>query len=117
MSRLFSGTSLDRPLTCERCGEPLDRCACPRTSGGSILLPKDQQARVRREKRRGKFVTVISGLDPAASDLPGLLKTLRTKYGAGGTISDNELELQGDHKDKLIELLKSMGYPAKGAGG
>lgn len=117
MSRLFSGTPLDRPVTCERCGELLDRCTCPRTAQGAILLPKDQQARVRREKRRGKFVTVISGLDPVASDLPGLLKSLRTRFGAGGTVSEGELELQGDHKEKLIELLKSMGYPAKGAGG
>lgn len=104
-------------MTCERCGKALAGCACPRDQGGAILLPKDQPARVRREKRRGKFVTVISGLDPKASDLPGLLKTLRTKFGAGGTIDGAELELQGDHKDKLVELLKGMGYPAKGAGG
>ncbi|MBC7833550.1 MAG: translation initiation factor [Phycisphaerales bacterium] len=117
MSGLFAGTPLERPVTCPRCGAPLDRCACPRTQAGDILLPKDQPARVRLERRRGKVVTVISGLDPAASDLPGLLKSLRSKFGAGGTVSELGLELQGDHQAKAVHVLQSLGYPAKPAGG
>lgn len=117
MPGLFAGTSLERPVTCERCEKPLDQCRCPRDAAGKVKLPKDQPARVRRERRNGKMVTVIAGLDPAATDLPALLKQLRSKFGAGGTVSDDELELQGDHRDKLIELLKAQGYPAKAAGG
>lgn len=117
MSGLFAGTPLERPITCERCGKPRRECSCPRSAEGAILLPKDQPARVRREKRRGKHVTVIAGLDSNATDLPALLKQLRTKFGAGGTVSDGEVELQGDHRERVIELLKGMGYPAKAAGG
>jgi translation initiation factor 1 len=117
MSGLFAGTHLDRPVTCERCELPLAKCTCPRTASGRVMLPGEQAARVRREKRRGKHVTVVSGLDPVASDLPALLKKLKTRFAAGGTINDAELELQGDHREAVVELLKSMGYPAKPAGG
>lgn len=117
MSGLFAGTSLERPVTCERCGKALLACTCPRGSDGKVLLPKDQPARVRREKRRGKLVTVISGLDPKATDLHALLKSLKTTLGAGGTVADGEVEVQGDHRDKVIAVLVRMGYPAKGAGG
>lgn len=118
MPGLFAGTSLERPVTCERCGKPLGECACPRGTDGKLSLPKDQPARVRREKRRGKAVTVVAGLDPAASSTPALLKELRTSLGCGGTLtSDGELELQGDHRDKVVALLVARGYPAKAAGG
>jgi translation initiation factor 1 len=82
-----------------------------------VLLPAQQPARVRREKRRGKVVTVIAGLDPQASDLPAMLKHLRSTLGTGGTINEGEMELQGDHRDKVLDYLKSLGYPAKAAGG
>lgn len=117
MSGLFAGTPLERPVTCERCEKPLAQCTCPRGGDGRVLLPKDQPARVRREKRRGKSVTVIAGLDPTATDLAALAKQLRSSLGAGGTVSDGEIELQGDHRDKVVERLKALGYPAKPAGG
>ncbi len=117
MSGLFAGTSLERPVTCERCGKALLACTCPRGADGKVLLPKDQAPRVRREKRRGKMVTVIAGLDAKATDLSALLKQLKSSLGAGGTIAEGEIEVQGDHKEKIIAVLVKMGYPAKGAGG
>jgi translation initiation factor 1 len=117
MSGLFAGTPLQRPVTCEHCGLTHGKCTCPRGSDGKILLPKDQPARIRREKRRGKAVTVISGLDPKATDLAAMLKNFKTTLGAGGTITDGEIEIQGDHRDKLVEALKKLGYPAKPSGG
>jgi len=118
MTGLFAGTPLERPVTCERCSLPLAQCRCPRDASGAVTLPKDQPARVRREKRRGKITTVISGLDPSATPLPGLLKELRTLLATGGTVNDaHEIELQGDHQARMVELLKSRGYPAKAAGG
>ncbi len=69
MSGLFDGTPLEQPVTCGVCKQPLARCTCPRNESGDVLLPKDQAVRVGREKRRkGKTVTVISGLDPAMND-------------------------------------------------
>lgn len=117
MSGLFAGTSLQRPVTCERCGKALLACVCPRGADGKVLLPKDQPARVRREKRRGKVVTVIAGLDPKATDLAALLKQLKATLGAGGTVAEGEIEVQGDHREKVIAVLVKMGYPAKASGG
>ncbi len=117
MSGLFDGTPLQRPVTCQRCGKSLAECACPRNAAGDVLLPRDQPARVLREKRRGKWTTVVAGLDPAASDLAGLLKRLQAAYGVGGTVREDGFELQGDHRDRLVAELKDMGYPAKAAGG
>lgn len=130
MPGLFAGTSLERPVTCERCQKPLAECACPRDASGKILLPKDQAVRIRREQRRGKVVTVVGGLDPNANDLPALLKQLKSALGAGGTLSDaapstsktaaaekSEIELQGDHRDRLVEWFKKQGFNAKASGG
>ena len=120
---LFDGTSLERPVTCERCEKPLADCRCPRDSQGQIKLPADQPLRVRRETggRGGKTVTVILGLDPHATDIPALLKDLKNALGAGGTVKETPagptLELQGDHRDRVLELLRARGYPAKPAGG
>lgn len=115
---LFDGTSLERPVTCEVCGKALDACACPRGADGRVVRPVDQQVRVRREKRRGKWTTVIAGLDPVATDLKLLLKELRSSLGAGGSVNaESEVEVQGDHKDRIIALLRERGYAAKGSGG
>ena len=117
MSGLFAGTPWERPVTCQRCEKALDQCACPRDSRGQLKPPRDQPARVRREKRGGKIVTVVTGLDPVASDLPGLLKRFKSLCAAGGTLRDRSIEIQGDQRDKLVATLCDMGYPAKAAGG
>jgi len=118
MAGLFDGTPLERPVTCERCGKPRKQCKCPRGADGRVVMPQDQAARVSRERRGGgKMVTIVSGLDARATDLAGLLKELKAKFGAGGTISEGRVELQGDHRDKLVELLRQRGYPAKPSGG
>ncbi len=114
---LFDGTSLERPVTCPRCDQPVADCTCPRDAGGDLKLPKDQPARVLREKRRGKWTTVVGGLDPAATDLPAMLKDLKTTLGVGGTTRSDGFELQGDARDRVVEYLKQLGYPAKPAGG
>lgn len=116
---LFDGTPLQRPVTCERCNAPLNECKCPRNAKGTLTPPADQPARVRREKRSGKIVTVIAGLDPVATDLPAMLKTFRTTLGTGGTHDKaaGTLELQGDHRNRIVAELIKKGYPAKPAGG
>jgi translation initiation factor 1 len=123
MSGLFAGTPLERPVTCERCGKSHAACACPRDrKTGKVLNPRDQPVRVRREKRGGKVVTVIAGFAPRSDrtdDLPALLKELRTKLGAGGSVDQKAgvIEVQGDHRDKLLAHMIALGYPAKAAGG
>jgi translation initiation factor 1 len=120
MSGLFAGTPLERPLTCERCNKPHAQCSCPRGLDGKVLDPKLQPVRIRREQRRGKFVTVIAGLAPRSArtdDLPSMLTDLKKSLATGGTIADGSLELQGDHRDRVVAWFIKKGYPAKPAGG
>ncbi|MEO0515033.1 MAG: translation initiation factor [Planctomycetota bacterium] len=113
----FDGTSLETPVTCERCDQQQQDCDCPKDKFGEICLAADQDARVRREKRRGKWVTVVGGLDAAASDLPGLSKQAKKKWAGGGGVTADGFEVQGDHRDEIVIWLKTMGYPAKPSGG
>ncbi|MEM9754198.1 MAG: translation initiation factor, partial [Planctomycetota bacterium] len=113
----FDGTALQRPVTCAKCEKTMDACDCPRDAAGDVKMPADQPARVLREKRRGKWTTVVTGLDPVATDLPALLKQFKTKFATGGTTRNDGIELQGDVRDKVIEALSSKGYPTKPAGG
>jgi translation initiation factor 1 len=118
MSGLFDGTPLERPVTCEACEQPLDQCACPRGANGEVMLPRGQPARVGREKRcKGKTVTVITGLDPVASDLRAILGQLKSACAAGGTIREDRIEIQGDHREQALSILRSLGYPARLSGG
>lgn len=117
MSGLFAGTPLERPVTCEQCGKPHAQCTCPRNGMGKVVVPKDQRVRVQRESRRGKTVTVIRGLEMRESDLAAMLKHLKGKFAAGGAVAEGAIELQGDHRDRLVEYFKGLGYPAKAAGG
>lgn len=117
MPGLFDNTNLEQPVTCPACGKATAQCDCPRYSGGALCLPKDQDARVRREKRRGKWVTVVTGLNANATDLKPLAKNLKAQCASGGSVTDDGIELQGDHRDAVVAHLKSLGYPAKSAGG
>lgn len=120
MPGLFHGTPLEQPLTCERCQQPHAKCACPRDRlSGKVLNPKDQALRIRREKRGGKIVTVIAGFTERSdrtNDLPNMLKQLKATLGTGGSVDRTSIEVQGDHRDKLVEHFKKLGYPAKPAG-
>ncbi|MBD2077778.1 translation initiation factor [Phormidium sp. FACHB-592] len=83
------------------------------------LPPNQQSLRVEasRAGRKGKTVTIIRGFQASQETLTDLLKTLKAHCGAGGTLKENELELQGDHKQKIVEFLLKLGYKAKGSGG
>ena len=114
MAGLFDGTPLERPMTCERCHRPLTECGCPRDTSGQVLLPGQQTATLRLDKRAGgKIVTLVEGLDPNASDLNGLLKEFQNRCAAGGTIRDGAIEVQGDHRQTVEQLLRSNGYRVK----
>lgn len=117
MTRLFAGTPFDRPPHCERCEKPESECVCPpEPAPQPVRIPPEKQiARLAVEKRRrGKMVTVIRGLDPAGTDLSGLLTILKTKCGAGGTVSDGTIEIQGRQMDRVRMELQSLGYRVRG---
>lgn len=111
--RLFEGTSFDRPPRCERCGELEQDCTCP-PAPPPQLDPAKQTARVAVEKRsKGKIVTVVQGLSAEGNDLPALLGKLKSTCGAGGTLKEDELEIQGSHLERIRELLMDIGYRVK----
>lgn len=83
------------------------------------LPPNQQNVRVQasRKGRKGKTVTVISGFQAKPETLNQLLKQLKNQCGAGGTVKDDTLEIQGDHAQKLVQILTELGYKAKISGG
>ena len=118
MPGLFDGTPLERPVTCARCGEGVDACRCPKGDDGRAIDPTSISPRVRREKRRGKWCTVVAELGLSKEDSKALLKEMRTTLGTGGGLGDDgEIVLQGDHRDAIVRRLIEMGYQAKPAGG
>lgn len=111
--RLFAGTPFDRPPRCEVCGELESACTCPPPEPVR-LAPERQTARIGIETRKnGKRVTVVRGLPAEGNDLPALLTTLKSHCGAGGTLRDDLLEIQGDQLDRVREKLLAIGFRVK----
>ena len=115
MTRLFAGTPFDIPPQCDRCGKLEQECECePIADSPQRVAPEKQTARVRVDRRKHKrMMTVVWGLDDGESDLPDLLSQLKSACGAGGSIQDDQIEIQGDHGDKVSDLLKRIGYRVK----
>ena len=112
--RLFEGTEFDIPPRCDRCGELEEECKC--APEPEPLIPPDRQtARLRVEKRKkGKLVTVIRGLPSKGNDLPELLTRLKNLCGAGGTVREDEIEIQGDHLARIRQELSRQGFRTQG---
>lgn len=107
--------STDSGRMCPDCRQPVLQCVChlPRTPTGDGIV------RVSRETkgRGGKAVTVVKGVLLDAARLAELGKQLKTACGSGGTVKDGVIEIQGDHCDRVVQLLKTQGHTVKRAGG
>jgi len=88
-------------------------------SSQAITNPAKQGVRIRRESkgRGGKNVSVIDGIPLDEKGLKALLKKLKGQLGSGGAVKGASLEIQGDHREKLLLLLEKEGFKAKLAGG
>ncbi len=108
--------STDHGRICPDCDKPAVSCICGQKKAG----PSNKGGvRVGRETkgRKGKGVTVISGLPLDAAGLDALAKELKKRCGSGGTVKDGVIEIQGDHRDLLLEELAKHGWQAKRSGG
>ncbi len=99
-----------------RCGEALALCDCAKKKQKQ---PEDGIVRLMRETkgRKGKGVTLISGLPLDNAALKKLAKTLKQKCGSGGSVKNGVIEIQGEHRDLLEKELLDLGYRVKRAGG
>ena len=109
--------STDAGRMCPVCRKPSSTCECGKKKASPA---GDGIVRVSRETkgRNGKGVTLVKGLALDAEALSALGKQLKTACGSGGTVKDGVIEVQGDHCDRVIELLKTKGsWTVKRAGG
>jgi translation initiation factor 1 len=117
-SRLVYSTGTGR--ACPECGRPLAECRCKRSKPAQPAAPKgDGIVRVGRETkgRKGKGVTVISGVPLTGDALEELATRLKKRCGSGGTVDGGVIEIQGDHRDTLVAELGKLGYTVKRSGG
>ncbi len=113
---LVYSTELGR--TCPRCRRSLGECRCEQRLAGKRPAG-DGIVRVGRETkgRKGKGVTVVTGLSLADAELAGLAKRLKKRCGSGGTVKEGVIEIQGDHRDLIVQELEGMGYKVRRSGG
>jgi translation initiation factor 1 len=75
------------------------------------IAKEQQKIRILTDTRRyGKIVTVVEGIDATDIDLDDLARKLKTRCAAGGTAKEGRIELQGDHKKKVKEVLEELGF-------
>ncbi|HSN77479.1 MAG TPA: hypothetical protein VL334_20600 [Anaerolineae bacterium] len=92
----------------------------PKNSAAAVpALQGNTPVRVGRERkgRGGKTVSIITGVMSREAGQQALLKLLKSKLGTGGALEDGNIIIQGDHRERIVEILNELGYKAKVAGG
>ncbi|HLC55125.1 MAG TPA: translation initiation factor [Candidatus Nanoarchaeia archaeon] len=90
---------------CPKCGLPQELCVC------EIIAKEEQRIKVHGVKRKfGKITTVIEGIDQKQIDLKDVAKRLKSRFACGGTVKNNVIELQGDHRAAIKQELIKLGF-------
>lgn len=102
---------------CPNCLRARRECVCRKGTPGKATA--DGIVRISRETqgRKGKGVTVITGLGLPEPGLQQLATELKKRCGSGGSVENGRIEIQGDHRDRLVEELTGRGWTVKRAGG
>lgn len=91
---------------CKKCGLPKEFCVC------ESISKEAQKVVVRIEQRRfKKNVTIVEGINPREVNIDEVTKKLKERLACGGTAKDGEIELQGDHRKKILPALVAAGFP------
>ncbi|MBN1984376.1 MAG: stress response translation initiation inhibitor YciH [Chitinivibrionales bacterium] len=104
--------STEHGRMCPKCGKPAAACLCriqktmPKTDGTVVV-------KLEKKGRSGKEVTIVSGMGLDNEGLCAFAQRLKKRCGCGGTVKNFSIELQGDRRDTLVDLLKSMGHTVK----
>ena len=92
-------------VICKKCGLPDDLCAC------GELDKEEARIVIRLETRRfSKTSTIIEGINPKQSDMPKIVKELKSSLACGGTVKEGFILLQGDHRDDVKVYLVKKGF-------
>jgi len=107
--------STDSGRMCPACRKAVALCDCARpaparTADGTVRVARQTKGRA------GKAVTLITGLTLEHAELTALCKQLKSSCGAGGTVKDGVIEIQGDHRDAVITSLQKQGWTFKRSG-
>jgi len=108
--------SSEQGRICPACGQPLRGCRCRQAKEQAN---RDGVVRVGRETkgRKGSGVTVVSGVPLDAAGVKQLAQALKRLCGTGGTVKGGVIEIQGEHRDRLVAELQRRGFTVKKAGG
>ncbi len=99
---------------CPKCGWPVDDCRCSKAGDEPVPTKVACVLRLEKKGRGGKTVTVVAGLPRNQGFLAGLAAELKRACGTGGTTTDEAVEVQGDHRDRLRGLLAGKGWTVRG---
>lgn len=90
---------------CPKCGLARELCVC------ETIAKEDQRIVIKTEKRKfGKLITIVMGINAKAIDIKEVAKKLKSKFACGGTVKDNIIELQGQHRDGVKRELVKLGF-------
>ena len=106
--------STDQGRLCPDCEHSVEDCQCRSESkigDGNVRIQLDTKG------RKGKGVTLVTGLPLTTDQLKALAKKLKAQCGTGGAVKDGNIEIQGDNRNKIKELLEKEGYKSKFSGG
>jgi len=93
---------------CQKCGLPTEICVCEE------IAREQQRIQIYSVARRyGKMVTIVEGIDPTDIDIGHLTTELKNRCACGGTQKDGKIELQGEHRQKVKQVLENMGFNAE----
>ena len=105
-----------RDLLCPKCHQLKTTCTCSTEPPAPSTTTVVRVSRATKG-RRGKGVTIVSDLPLNEAGLAELATKLKTRLGTGGTVKEGQIEIQGDHRDRIVEELEGLGYRVKRVGG